>query len=99
MSIKKLDRIPFFFFLIARVFKKRMSFLQKTKQNKQNNKKPKRQLVWSRKQDEGNMAKMSEEDNHCSSMYKGEEKEEILLTAKVREEAFQQGDETTEDTI
>lgn len=42
---------------------------------------------------------MSEEDNHCSSMYKGEEKEEILLTAKVREEAFQQGDETTEDTI
>lgn len=43
---------------------------------------------------------MSEKDNYCSSMYKGEEKEKILLTAKVRAgENFQQGGETTEDTI
>lgn len=46
------------------------------------------------------MVKISEEDNHCSSMYKGEEKEEIKLTAKVRAaETFQQGGETREGTI
>lgn len=57
-------------------------------------------FVWSRKQDEGNMVKMLEEDYHCSSMYKGEEKEKILLIAKVRVgETFQQGGEKTEDTI
>lgn len=57
------------------------------------------EFVWSRKQDEGNMVKMSEKDNNCSSMYKGKEKE-ILLTAKVKAgEVFQQGGETTEDII
>lgn len=46
------------------------------------------------------MVKISEEDNHCSSMYKGKEKEEIKLTAKVRAgETFQRVGETTEDII
>lgn len=65
-----------FFFKKEQEFLRRWVFAGKKKRTKG------RKFVWSRKKRWRKHGKNSEEDNHCSSMYKGEEKKRNTIDSK-----------------